>query len=90
MPADDMDLGSHPDFVLTGERPVFGPEICNNGLDDDGDGKVDEGCICKPGAKQDCFPDGARLAGIGTLHRWEAAVRGQAGVRRLGGVASAR
>ena len=45
---------------------MFGPEICNNGLDDDGDGKVDEGCICKPGAMQDCFPDVARLAGVGT------------------------
>ncbi len=63
---DDLDVGSHPDFALTGERPVFGPEICNNGLDDDGDGKVDEGCICKPGAMQDCFPDVARLAGIST------------------------
>ena len=61
-----MDVGSHPDFALSGERPVFGPEICNNGLDDDGDGKVDEGCICKPGAEQDCFPDVARLAGVGT------------------------
>jgi hypothetical protein len=70
MPDADVDVttdaASHPDFVLSGERPVFGPEICDNGLDDDGDGKVDEGCICKPGAEQDCFPDVARLAGVGT------------------------
>ena len=38
---DDLDVGSHPDFALTGERPVFGPEICDNGLDDDGDGFAD-------------------------------------------------
>ena len=31
------------------------PEICN-GLDDDLDGDVDEGCTCTKGATQKCFP----------------------------------
>jgi hypothetical protein len=42
-----------------------GSEICTNGLDDDGDGLVDEGCVCSVGAQQACFPGGARLGGVG-------------------------
>ena len=40
-------------------------EICGNGLDDDADGKVDEGCSCAQGATQDCYPGTKRLAGVG-------------------------
>ena len=36
-------------------KPPPSKEVCN-GFDDDQDGKVDEGCGCKPGATQDCFP----------------------------------
>jgi hypothetical protein len=43
-----------------------GPEICGNGLDDDGNGLVDEGCLCAPGTTQPCFPDSMHLDGIGT------------------------
>jgi hypothetical protein len=43
-----------------------GGEICDNGLDDDGNGLVDDGCICRPGTQQQCFPAATRLAGIGT------------------------
>lgn len=40
------------------------PEQCN-GLDDDLDGKVDEGCSCKKGATQACFPGQAsQLTGL--------------------------
>ena len=31
-------------------------EICNNGLDDDADGRVDDGCACVPGTSQQCYP----------------------------------
>ena len=43
-----------------------GPQdICGNGLDDDRDGMVDEGCECDPGATQRCFRGDPDLAGIG-------------------------
>jgi hypothetical protein len=32
------------------------PETCGNGLDDNGNGDVDENCACKPGESQECFP----------------------------------
>ena len=36
-----------------------GDEVCNNGLDDDMDGSIDEFCACTTGALQNCFPYGA-------------------------------
>ncbi len=39
-------------------------EPCN-GLDDDGDGRVDEGCSCEPGQEQPCFRGDPALAGVG-------------------------
>lgn len=39
-------------------------EACD-GYDDDGDGQVDEGCVCMPGATQACFPFAPELASIG-------------------------
>lgn len=38
---------------------------CGNGLDDDGDGRIDDGCACGPGETQPCFdgPHAARGAG---------------------------
>ena len=30
-------------------------EICGNGLDDDCNGAVDDGCACQPGSVQSCF-----------------------------------
>jgi hypothetical protein len=40
-------------------------ETCGNGLDDDCNGKVDEGCTCTPGLVQPCFagPPGRRHVG---------------------------
>ena len=42
------------------------PEECGNGLDDDRDGQVDEGCPCADGAAQWCYdgPDGTEGVGI--------------------------
>ncbi|MEZ4392767.1 MAG: MopE-related protein [Polyangiales bacterium] len=31
-------------------------ELCNNGLDDDDNGLVDDGCPCVPGTSQQCYP----------------------------------
>ena len=43
--------------------PATSPELCN-GLDDDGDFEVDEGCSCTPDATQACFPGtSAQLTG---------------------------
>jgi hypothetical protein len=43
-------------------------EVCGNGLDDNCDGQVDEGCSCTPGAVQSCFlgPPGKRHVGACT------------------------
>ena len=38
---------------------------CGNGLDDDRDGEVDEGCACEPGDQQQCFRGDPELAGVG-------------------------
>ncbi|MFO0564968.1 MAG: hypothetical protein U0263_04855 [Polyangiaceae bacterium] len=43
-------------------------EPCN-GLDDDGDGQVDEGCSCKPGSTQTCFPYAPEKDGVGMCSR---------------------
>ena len=53
-----LDGGAQPDLL----SPT--PEKCN-GLDDDLDGEVDEGCPCTKGATQQCFPGQAtQLKGI--------------------------
>ncbi len=41
-------------------------EICGNGVDDDGNGQVDEGCTCTPGISRPCYlgPPGTRHTGI--------------------------
>src|SRR5262245_11181553 len=41
-------------------------ELCNNGFDDDCDGKIDNGCPCAPGATQFCFTGSAETRGHGT------------------------
>lgn len=41
------------------------PEKCGNGIDDDGDGEIDEGCPCTVGATQKCYTGEAKFAGIG-------------------------
>jgi hypothetical protein len=42
-----------------------GTEICGDGLDNDGDGLVDEGCPCALGATQSCFPGDPAQLGVG-------------------------
>jgi len=40
-------------------------ETCNNGLDDNCEGRVDEGCACLPGQMQPCYDGPAERAGRG-------------------------
>jgi hypothetical protein len=44
-------------------------EICGNGLDDNGNGLVDEGCPCTVGATEPCFPGEPQKAGVGACKR---------------------
>ncbi|MGE0787459.1 MAG: VWA domain-containing protein [Sandaracinaceae bacterium] len=56
--------------VDAGPRSDAGPEdICYTGLDEDGDGMVDEDCDCEPGETQRCFRGDPTLAGEGAC-RW--------------------
>lgn len=41
------------------------PESCGDGLDNDIDGEVDEGCLCQVGGTQECFVGPASSAGVG-------------------------
>jgi len=64
-PAQD-DLGPKGDGGVTKDSNVPGDtmpakppstkEKCGDGIDNDQDGQVDEGCGCKPGSTQKCFP----------------------------------
>lgn len=40
-------------------------EVCDNGADDDCDGRVDEGCLCVPGHVQRCFVGPPARRGVG-------------------------
>jgi hypothetical protein len=51
-----------PDGGTTGGNPR---ERCDDGLDNDGNGRVDDECPCLPGASQICFVGDPALAGHG-------------------------
>ncbi len=58
--------GMYPDSGAMSQPDLLAkkPETCN-GLDDDLDGQVDEGCSCKPKSTQACFPgQAAQLQGL--------------------------
>ena len=40
-------------------------ELCGDGLDNDGNNKVDEGCSCLIGTSQDCYPGPIGTRGVG-------------------------
>ncbi|HJL15838.1 MAG TPA: FG-GAP-like repeat-containing protein [Sandaracinaceae bacterium LLY-WYZ-13_1] len=66
-PALDPDAGRGPIPGSDGGRPgdrVIDDE-CGNGLDDDEDGRVDEGCFCAPGETQGCYPGAVMDRGRG-------------------------
>jgi hypothetical protein len=43
-------------------------ETCGNALDDDCNGKIDDGCPCDPGEVVDCYSGGASTMGVGICH----------------------
>jgi hypothetical protein len=52
--------------TATGDAAAMpGVERCGNGLDDDRDGMIDEGCPCAIGMSQSCYPGEARTRGVG-------------------------
>lgn len=54
-----------PDTDARGCR-FDGQELCGNGVDDDCNGKVDDGCPCTPGAVQACFRGLPAQRNVGT------------------------
>lgn len=60
----DSDAGSDAGDLL-GEVET-NPEICDNVLDDDRDGRIDEGCDCVVGTSRACNAGPQGVAGIGT------------------------
>ncbi len=67
----DADDGATDTGGPTGVDPTIPPrietrvndEICDNGLDDDRDGVVNEDCSCNPGARMECYPGNPAEAG---------------------------
>jgi len=51
--------------VVDAQEPQTSPETCGNGLDDDGNGFVDEECGCPVGSTQPCFAGNPEYAGKG-------------------------
>lgn len=49
----------------TADADAAGDDACGNGLDDDGDGQVDEGCACTAGSTQPCYGGDKALAEVG-------------------------
>lgn len=56
----DGGAGSTSDVVST-----LSQDICDNGVDDDGNGMVDDYCACVPGMSQRCFAGSPSVAGAG-------------------------
>jgi len=52
-----------PDATPSGK--VLPPEICGNGLEDNGNGYIDEGCSCKVNATQACWPGDPNMRHVG-------------------------
>ncbi len=49
----------------TSDVPGREGEVCDNGVDDDRNGGVDDGCPCTPGTTQRCFSGDPANAGVG-------------------------
>jgi len=60
------DAGSGGGDVDSGMAPPIGVgETCENGLDDNGDGFIDEGCVCEAGGWEYCWTGPATRRGQG-------------------------
>jgi hypothetical protein len=64
----ETDLGADGARLSVDAGPPSEP--CN-GVDDDGDSEVDEGCSCGSGTTQPCFVGAPELAGVGACVRGE-------------------
>lgn len=65
-PSGDVPLADAAAVVFPG-TPTR--DTCDDGLDNDGDGRVDNECVCIPGATQSCFLGSPALAGNGPCQR---------------------
>jgi len=72
--ATDGGTGGTVDTGNGGTAPTR--EVCDNGLDDDRDGRIDEDCACLPGDSQPCFDGDPALVGLGTCQRGVSACEG--------------
>jgi hypothetical protein len=63
----DTDLGTRRDAALAadGASPWSAGDRCGNGIDDDGDGRIDDGCPCGAGETQSCFGGALREREVG-------------------------
>ncbi len=52
----DPDGATESDTGTSSSDGGSGAEICDNGFDDNRDGRIDEDCACAPGAMQTCYP----------------------------------
>ena len=64
---DPYDDGGTPSGDAGSSRPL-GEEVCGNGRDDDGDGHVDEQCVCIVGDTQPCYGGADEHAGVGACN----------------------
>jgi hypothetical protein len=60
-----IDLDARRDAAAPGDAAIAPPRLdeCGNGLDDDGNGRIDDRCPCGPGERQPC--SGAAIASRG-------------------------
>lgn len=59
------DSGVEIDVVIASDARTSRGEVCGNGLDDNFDGRSDEGCVCTTGMTQQCFSGDPARAGVG-------------------------
>lgn len=58
--------GSVPDGAVPDGALDTGPaDICGNGVDDDENGLIDDGCSCADASTQPCYPGDAMVLGVG-------------------------
>lgn len=60
-----LNLGRSRDGGLDASSPWSRPERCGNGIDDDRNGRIDDGCPCGPGETQSCFSGLQASRGVG-------------------------
>ncbi len=78
--SEDLNLGEGRDGGGGGDAgaPVIRTDECGNGLDDDQNGRIDDGCPCGPGETQSCFSADYPSRGVGACSsgtcRWPSGI----------------